>query len=306
MIGAREAAEETKIEFSKRLKSGKRVWGAPYGLPTLDEKTGGVHSKQISFLVADSGVGKSSLGGQFAIHIARWLKEHAPGRDVRVVTLEMHSSYWIQRVAAADAGIPLHRVNNGFADLQEKGVAPEFLEEQERRFDAACDEIASLPIQYIGTDSVSQMQDIKAQIQQPAEDGSKCSWWLLDHLNLIPGSSDPKSLSENVHFLTRIARTIAPGMVLTQIPSKQIAQRSDKRPTASDIFNTSAAQQDADLILGLYREDRYVRWPDDRKNDPRPAELTILKARYGEDGWTIPLWLLKDRLAWVERERTNG
>jgi replicative DNA helicase len=78
--------------------------------------------------------------------------------------------------------------------------------------------------------------------------------------------------------------------------------RSDKRPLPNDIFNTSAAQQNADLILGLYREDRYTTWPKERYKEPRPAELSILKQRYGEDGWVIPLWWLRDRMVWVERE----
>src|SRR5438105_3647108 len=119
----------------------------------------------------------------------------------------------------------------------------------------------------------------------------------------MPGCDDPQygiqNLARASRAITNITQRVAPGLTLVQI-RKEALKRPDKRPQATDAYGAGQIVHNSTLLLALYRADKYVELPEDRKNQPRPAELLVRKNRNGEEGGTIKLIYIPYLTKWVE------
>lgn len=293
MSTALDVSEELKKQFNIRRANPSDMWGIDWGLALLNKITGGIQKGELAVLIADSNVGKSSLAGRFAETAAIWLqgKNLQDKREVRVVSLEMLKGSFLSRLACSDSGVSRNRVKNGFIN-----------NEQADAYLASLDRLGTLPIRFLDNKEIPDLEALKQALTAEIE-GRRTAYWIIDHFHIAPKprgmGNDASGHEALANELTKICRQVAPGLVLAQM-TKLALQREDKRPQMMDVRYSSLLCNNADIVLGLYRDDRYTKWPSERQHDPRPAELEIIKSRDGGTG-TAHLLFLPDQLKWVEK-----
>ncbi|MEM8639629.1 MAG: replicative DNA helicase [Cyanobacteria bacterium P01_G01_bin.54] len=190
---------------------------------------------------------------------------------IAVFSLEMSKEQLAQRLLAAEADIESNRLRSGNITTEEmEGVAN------------AIGTLADLPIYIDDTATLSVMQ-MRSQVRRlQAEQGGRLGMVLLDYLQLMEGGSDNRvqELSKITRSLKGLAREVnAPVIALSQL-SRGVESRTNKRPMMSDLRESGSIEQDADLILMLYRDVYYN--PD--SPDQNAAELILTKHRNGPTG----------------------
>lgn len=273
----------------ERAKSPAKVWGLPWGFPGLDEITGGMHTGNngLAILMARPGVGKSFFLGQVAVSVARYLltdegQQRYPDRAVKLVLAEMTAESFQERMVCAMAGVSQRNVRSGF-------LTPA----QRRLYEDAARELVNLPIEYL--DDSTCFADTRRFLLREGQD---MAFFGVDYLGIHPGSGNHYVDNDDykrVNFLSagfrEITKSVAPGLVLAQMNRNvESSTRKDKRPMLSDIRDSGKVEQDAGVIMGLYRPDLYLDVPDSEKRRPKPAELTVIKHRNGPLGTVELLW----------------
>lgn len=257
-------------ERMERLHSGEKVLGGlSTGFYALDQKLSGLRNSDLIILGARPSLGKTSLALDIARHVA--LKENAP---VGIFSLEMSKDQIIDRLIAAEAEVSLWKLRTG-NNLDETDF--ELIQQALDKFSKA-----PLFIDDTASPNILQMRSMARRLQ--AEHG--LSLLLIDYLQLI----QPRTNSDNiVHQITEISRNLkaiarelnVPVIALSQL-SRGVTQRDDQVPRLSDLRDSGSIEQDADIVLFLYR-------PDKNKNNPSPeeqntAQLIIAKHRNGATG----------------------
>jgi replicative DNA helicase len=163
-------------------------------------------------------------------------------------------------------------------------------DEQFARYEQAAVEIANLPIEYI--DQPTTLQDTERFLSRK---NSPTLWWALDYAQIHPvgggiTAGDRAAMNMISGTMRSIAKNVAPGLVLSQM-TREVDKREDKRPQLADLLGTGQFEADASVVLGIYRGDVYNRVADEERDEPRPAELLLLKQRNGPTNRTIDmLW----------------
>ncbi|NEO83971.1 MAG: replicative DNA helicase [Spirulina sp. SIO3F2] len=190
---------------------------------------------------------------------------------IAVFSLEMSKEQLTQRLLAAEANIESNRLRSG-------NITTEELE----KVTDAIGSLAELPIYIDDTASLTVMQ-MRSQVRRlQAEQGGRLGMVLLDYLQLMEGGGDNRvqELSKITRSLKGLAREVnAPVIALSQL-SRGVESRTNKRPMMSDLRESGSIEQDADLILMLYRDVYYN--PD--SPDQNAAELILTKHRNGPTG----------------------
>ena len=293
LLTVRGAAEELSEELMERTASPSYVYGIPWGFPKLDMKTGGIQQEETTVLIARPGVGKSAFAGQVALNVGRWFKSTGSDKVVRIISLEMGWKRWVQRIACQVADVPIHKIVSGYASVAEGD-----------KYNVALNDMSKLPIE--GVDVGADVHEINRFIRHNSkthEDGkrSNCGLWILDHLGIIQGGEGKDAFSSLNHsstVLRQLSKEVAPGLLLSQM-NRQAEMRDDKRPRTSDIYGSDRVLQDARRVIGLYREDVYMKLGEAERKEPQPAEVIILKANNGELG-VLDYTFIPARLEWVE------
>jgi replicative DNA helicase len=293
-MNAQDASDALIARARERQRDPTFVWGIPYGFPGIDRATGGIHPGELGILVGMPGVGKSAITGQIVQNVAGYLQSEGKGRVVKVASLEMSPEAWQHRMICARANVNSERIKTGYANA-----------EQLKRYEQAAREVARLPIEYLP--GVENFRELATWIKQ----GSP-AYWVIDHLGLIPVQTSADTtlaaaLIKASGWLRVLAKEHVPGLVLSQM-NKGFEGRSDKRPTQADVYGGMLVAANAELVMGLYREDLHVRLSDEAKGKPVNAEVLFLKNREGGLATvdfmfapTLPMWIDKtealDKLA---------
>jgi replicative DNA helicase len=276
--------------------------GLATGLVDLDEKMGGLQKSDLIIIAGRPGMGKTALATNIAFNVARaYESEVEPGGSRRTInggivgffSLEMSSEQLATRVIAEQSGVPSYKVRRG--DIGEH----EF-----RRLTEAAREMQSIPfyIDQSGGISIAQLTARARRLKRQ----KGLDLLVVDYLQLLAGS---KTRSENrVQELTEITTGLkalakelnVPILALSQL-SRQVESRDDKRPQLSDLRESGSIEQDADVVLFVYREEYYLRnrepregteehikWMTEMEQAHGRAEAIIGKQRHGPTG-TIPL-----------------
>ena len=251
--------------------------GVPTGFVDLDRLLGGLQRSDLILLAARPSVGKTSLGISIARHAADL------GQHVAIFSLEMSSEQVVQRMVSAETGIDAQRLRLG--DLREREW-PLFVQ--------ATGRLSDLPLYIDDTPSISVLQMRTKARRLHAEHGIDLI--LVDYLQLMTaGDMRGESRVQEVSYISRSLKGLAreldvPLVAISQL-SRAVEQRSEKRPILADLRASGSLEQDADVVMFIYRDEMYN--PD--TDQPNIAEVIVAKHRNGPTG-AIQLFF-RDRLA---------
>ncbi|CAO4179520.1 DNA 5'-3' helicase [Methylorubrum populi] len=269
-------------------RAGKSRRGVPYGIPRLDSVTLGMRPGQFIVLAGRPAMGKTTV----ALHIA--LAAARAGGAVGLFSLEMEADELSERVLAALAYDPRAREPVTYRAIAEaKGLSEEAL----WRLDEAQKAAARIPlwIEPQAGVSLAQIAARARQMQLKAErQGRPLAGVIVDHIGLIRPSkrysgNRVQEITEISSGLKGLAKELGvPVLGLSQL-SRDVEKREDKRPVLSDLRDSGSIEQDADVVLGLYREAYYLehkaKLTDDEINRLALAqnilEVEVLKQRGG-------------------------
>lgn len=242
--------------------------GVTTGIAGLDDMTCGLVAGDLILVAARPSMGKSMLALQMAHACA------LSGETAHVVTLEMAATQCLQRLISATAEIP-HGIVRDAKQIQDY---------QWQRVVQASGEIGALPLFF--DESVRDFESLVARIVQ-VHAAHKTRLVVIDYLSHIPlpkAERNDLAIQEVTRRLAKLAKRLKISIVLVAQLNRGLESRADKRPILSDLRESGAIEQDADMVLMLYRDEYHN--PDSPQKGY--AEILVRKQRNGETG-TVPV-----------------
>ncbi|MGI8610997.1 MAG: replicative DNA helicase [Sphingomicrobium sp.] len=283
---AKSFGEATKlaIEMAERaLNSGGHLSGITTGLDSLNSKIGGLHPSDLIIIAGRPGMGKSSLATNIAFAAAqRFLRDSEDGIEpgkgagsaVALFSLEMSADQLATRVLAEQSGISSENLRMGKISKQEF-----------RQLARAAGELQSLPL-YIDDTPGLTIAALRARARRLKRQKG-IGMVIIDYLQLLQGTgrnsneNRVQEISEISRGLKQLAKELdMPVVGLSQL-SRAVESREDKRPQLSDLRESGSIEQDADIVLFIYREDYYVA----SREPKRPAEGDDAKIHEAHEEW---------------------
>lgn len=276
------------IEAIDRLYQNKaHVTGIPSGYVDFDIKTAGLQPSELIIIAGRPSMGKSA----FAIGIAEYagVIEKVP---TAIFSLEMSKEQLVQRMLCSHARVDAHKVRTGYLAVSDWP-----------RLTAAAGKLSEAPIFIDDTPAISVME-LRAKARRlKSHHGIKLI--ILDYMQLMRGSamnmeSRQQEISEISRSLKALARELSVPVIAISQLSRAVESRTDHRPQLSDLRESGAIEQDADVVVLILREEYYNPSPDNQG----VAEVIIAKQRNGPVG-SLRLAFIKeftrfDNLARVE------
>ena len=278
-------------EIRERWGNKSPVTGVPTGFVDLDKRINGLRGTDLIIVAARPGMGKTS----FVLNIAENIAMREGGLPVLVFSLEMSKEQLLYRLVSSRASIEAPNLQRGLIDNEQFRTITEVASEIER---------APLWLDDDPTISVEQMlsktrhlsnrltaERLRAGDPTPVKFGCV----VVDYLQLMVGKnydSREREISEISRGLKLLAKQLnVPVIALSQL-NRSLEKRPDKRPVMSDLRESGAIEQDADLILFIYREDMYNKLdgdklaskPEETPQTPTDAEIIVGKNRHGPTG----------------------
>jgi len=253
------------------------ITGVPTGFFDLDRMTSGMQAGDLIVLAARPSMGKTALAINIAEHVA--LKEDLP---VAVFSMEMGASQLAIRIVGSIGRIDQGRLRTG-----------KLIDEEWPRLNEAIEKLKTVSLSIDETPGLT-TSELRASARRLARSCGKLGLVVVDYLQLMSGSSggDGENRATELGEISRGLKMLAkelqcPVIALSQL-NRGVEQRTDKRPMMSDLRESGAIEQDADVIMFIYRDDYYNK---DSK-EPNVAEIIIAKQRNGPTG-TVKLTFLK-------------
>ena len=249
------------------------VTGVPSSYTDLDKLTGGFQPSDLIILAARPSMGKTSL----ALNIAqRAAIDH--GKIVAVFSLEMSANQLVMRMLCSEARVDATRVRSGFLTREDWGRLP-----------VAAGKISEAPMFIDDTASLT-VTELKAKSRRLKNDRG-LDLVIVDYLQLMQGRRDAERRDLEISEITRALKGLAkeldvPVMALSQLRRAVEDRPGKKRPQLSDLRESGAIEQDADVVIFIHREEMYRRGSEepDAKAAEGIAEIIIGKQRNGPVG----------------------
>ena len=265
---------ESFTQLEELYNRKQHITGVPTGFADLDYKTAGLHNSDLILVAARPAMGKSA----FALNIASYaaVKANVP---VAIFSLEMSKEQMGNRILCSEAMVDSNKVRTGKIE-----------DEDWAKLAMASGELSESQIFIDDTPGISIME-IRAKCRKMKLE-KNIGLVVIDYLQLVQGSSKKggsreQEISEISRSLKILAKEInVPVIALSQL-SRAPEQRPDHRPMLSDLRESGAIEQDADIVMFLYRDD-YYNEDSEKKNI---AEVIIAKHRAGSTGTVELLWL---------------
>ncbi len=262
--------------------------GIPTGFKQLDNMLSGLQRSDLIILAARPSMGKSSLAMDIAKHVS--VHENLP---VGIFSLEMSKDQLVERLLASQANIDSWRLRTG--KLQDGAGDNDF-----SRLQTAMGSLSEAPL-YIndaGMVNILQIRAMSRRLQQEHGLGLIVIDYLqlMDHTNKY--ASPIQQVTENSRALKMLAKELnVPIIVLSQL-NRSVEQRTPHRPMLSDLRDSGAIEQDADVVMFIYREDKY----NENSLEKNIAEIIIAKHRNGATG-AIKLYFDENRVSFRNLEQ---
>lgn len=243
--------------------------GARTGFTLLDSITSGLNKSDLIIIAARPGMGKTSFAMNIATNVARRSE-----KEVVTFNLEMSKEQLATRILSTEALVESHNLRNGRIsgdDWVKLAVSAGYL--------------STLPL-YIDDTASMTVQQMKAKLRRTKNLGLV----IIDYLQLMESTSKSDNRVVVISEITRQLKVMAkelnvPVILLSQL-SRAVESRTDKRPMLSDLRESGSIEQDADIVLFLYREAYY------NKESPKQniSECIVAKNRHGETGTVELIW----------------
>lgn len=258
--------------FQQLERPGGEITGTPVGIAELDKLTSGFQPGQLVVVAARPGMGKSALVINQAVHVAQTLQ-----RPVALFTLEMSREEINQRALSQVSGVRLHsiRTRTGLDDRARRDL------DTSRRI------LENAPL-YIDDTASIRLAEIRSRVRRLKARHPDLALVAVDYLQLMLTEGNHQNRNLEIASLSRGLKVIArdldvPVVALSQL-SRAVEARADKRPMLSDLRDSGAIEQDADIVLFIYRDGYYT------KEDDTQAELIVAKHRNGPLGTRAADW----------------
>ena len=254
------------------------VTGVPTGFYDLDRMTSGFQAGDMIVLAARPSMGKTALAINIAEHVA--LNEGLP---VAVFSMEMGAAQLAVRIVGSIGRIDQGHLRTG-----------KLTDEEWPRLSEAIEKLRTISL-HIDESAGLTSSELRANARRLSRQCGKLGLIVVDYLQLMSGSSGDNEnratvLGEISRGLKMLARELqCPVIALSQL-NRSVEQRPDKRPMMSDLRESGAIEQDADIIMFIYRDEYYTK---DACKEPGVAEVIIAKQRNGPTG-TVKLAFLNN------------
>lgn len=265
------------IMLANRARDGE-ITGLSTGFEKLDEITLGLQKDNLIILAARPAMGKSAFAMNLAINAAtNNVRETGEPISVALFSLEMSQEQIVQRMTAAQARVNLTNIQKGNLNQKEMLLV-----------ESAHDELASLNVYFCDQGTVT-IADIRAKCRKQKQTGG-LDLVVIDYLQLINGTGKSGNRQEEVSNISRSLKQMArelgvPVIALSQL-SREIDKREDKHPVMADLRESGSLEQDADIVLFLYRDGYY------NKNSEKVSNLTELIIAKNRSGMTATIEFL--------------
>lgn len=275
-------------KFDAIAKDPTSIKGIPTGLKEFDRLTNGLQNSDIILLAARPGVGKTSLAMNIVINAATELK-----KKCAVFSLEMGADQLVQRSLCSMAKVSMAKALNGTMDAEEW-----------KRIWTATKKLEQSGL-YIDTSGITPSELLSKCRRLKAKDGLDLV--MIDYIQLMssPGTSKDMNRQNQVSEISRNLKLTAkelnvPIIVLSQL-SRSVESRKENgyRPMLSDLRDSGAIEQDADIVLFLYNPEKYNDIP--QEDEPGTVELIVAKHRNGSTG-TIKLRWIGEYTTFVNKD----
>ena len=240
--------------------------GVDTGYDELNRRTGGFHGGELILIAGRPGMGKSSFAVNIAEHVAIQNKQ-----GVAIFNLEMPKVQVVSRILCSQALVDSYKIRTGELDTDEW-----------QKIGEAMNRIYSAPIFVDDTPTIT-VSEIRAKCRR-LKQTHNLSMVVIDYLQLMQSGKKTDSRQQEVTDISRSLKILAKELDLPVIALSQLSRasegRSDKRPVLSDLRESGAIEQDAEMVMFLYRDEYY------NKDSPDKglAECIMAKHRSGETG----------------------
>ncbi len=270
LIPLSEAVTEAYDRIAKLSGPDKEKYvGARTGFTLLDGITSGLNKSDLIIIAARPGMGKTSFAMNIAVNVARRSE-----KDVVAFNLEMSKEQLATRILSTEALVDSNSLRNG-----------RISGEDWVRLATSAGYLSTLPM-YIDDTASMTVQQMKAKLRRAKNLGLV----IIDYLQLMESTSRSDNRVVVISEITRQLKVMAkelnvPVILLSQL-SRGVESRNDKRPMLSDLRESGSIEQDADIVLFLYRDAYY------NKESPRQniSECIVAKNRHGETGTVELIW----------------
>jgi replicative DNA helicase len=287
----REAAARAIELAAVAAKTGSALSGVTTGIEPINRRLGGLQKSDLIIIAGRPGMGKTALATNIAFNAARAQSEGtAGGANVAFFSLEMSSEQLAQRIISGETGIPSDKVRRGEISTED--------------YDAFCNKLAEIErvplfIDETGALSIAALAARARRLKRTEGLGLI----VVDYLQLMTSSARRKNdnrvleVTEITTGLKALAKELqVPIIALSQL-SRAVESRDDKRPQLSDLRESGSIEQDADVVMFVYREEYYLAASEPRNDSPEyaewqakmegihgTAEAIIAKHRHGATG----------------------
>ena len=255
-----EAMRQTIEMASAAYKNEEGIVGVPTGLRDLDDRLGGLHRSDLIVIAGRPSMGKTSLATNIAFNAAKKIQDSGKKSSIAFFSLEMSSEQLSTRILAEQSRIRSNDIRRG-----------KISEEQFDKFLEVSKNIAELPLYIDETPAISiaAMSNRSRRIKRMYG----LDMIIVDYIQLMRGTSFNKDgrvqeISQITQGLKAIAKELSiPVVALSQL-SRQVEQRDDHKPQLADLRESGSIEQDADVVMFVYREGYYL-----QRKEPRPATV---------------------------------
>ncbi|MDO3383283.1 replicative DNA helicase [Gilvimarinus algae] len=259
--------KETVERIDELFRSGDDVTGVPTGITDLDGKTSGWQPGELVILAARPSMGKTALALNF-VESAIFSQQ----RPVLVFSMEMPSAALVMRMMSSIGRIDQGHMRNG-----------KLTEEDWPKLSAAVSKLKDKPLFIDDTPGLTP-QEMRARTRRIAREHGNPGMIMVDYLQLMQVAGASEGRTQEISEISRALKALAkefdcPVIALSQL-NRSVEQRPNKRPMNSDLRESGAIEQDADVILFIYRDEYY----NEDSPDKGVSELIIGKQRNGEVG----------------------
>jgi replicative DNA helicase len=249
------------------------------GYNDLDELLGGMQRSDLLILGARPGLGKSALAVNVSINAAR------QGSSVGIFSLEMSREQLALRILSGDAEVDAHRLRLGL-----------YTEAEEQRIIDSIGNLSELPV-FVDDTPFQGIPEMRSKTRRLSLSPEGLDLLIVDYLQLVQGQVRPRGGENRVQEISEISRSLKgmardlriPIITCSQL-SRVVEGRPGHRPLLSDLRDSGSIEQDADIVMFIYREDVYYtedEWDQHFPDRPYPrniAEIIVAKHRHGPTG----------------------